>query len=465
MSLFPLMVLLSTAHAIPTQLGHQGRLLDADGLPAEGLHTLDFGLYDAAEEGTLLWSELHEVDLINGYYSLVLGADELDNPLEDTLFEEDELYLELTVDEDEELEPRQALNAVPYARRAGTATNVSGGFVDASEIRIDGAMVVDTDGNWVGPAPGIDWSDISGIPDDFSDAEDADTWLSEEEVDEFCNNNGYAFAADLSAIATTGSYIDLADIPEDVDTWLSEEEVDEFCNNNGYALSVDLSAIATSGSYDDLSGVPTDADTQLSEDEVDAFCNNNGYALSADLSAIATSGSYDDLSGVPADADTQLSEDEVDTMVSNNGYSTGSHTTDTNTQLSEGEVDTMVSNNGYSTGSHTADTNTQLSESTVETYVTNGAIDLASGSTIGGSAPFTLSDLGSRIYQQTLVTTCCSAISGTATCNSGDKVLGGGCAGGCVEVLISTPSGEGWHCRCISTWTGTITITAICLDL
>ena len=30
---------------------------------------------------------------------------------------------DLTVDEDEELEPRQALNAVPYARLAGTATN------------------------------------------------------------------------------------------------------------------------------------------------------------------------------------------------------------------------------------------------------------------------------------------------------------------------------------------------------
>ncbi len=364
-------------------------MLDADGLPSDGPHTLDFRLYDAAEDGSVLWSESYDVDLINGYYSLILGADELLNPLEDSLLRDNDLFLELTVGDDEALSPRQALTAVPYARLAGTATSVNGGTVNTSEIRIDGAMVVDTSGNWVGPTPAMDWSDISGIPADFSDAEDADTWLSEEEVD----------------------------------TWLSEEEVDEFCNNNGYALSAELSAIATSGSYDDLSGVPADADTQLSEDEVDAFCNNNGYA-------------------------------------------TGSHTTDTNTQLSEGEVDTMVSNNGYSTGSHTADTNTQLSESTVETYVTNAAIDLASGSTIGGSAPFTLADLGSRIYQQTYTTPHpWPNVVGTATCDSGDKVLGGGCRGGCYQVKVSGPSGEGWYCRCTSTTTGSITITAICLDL
>jgi len=259
MSLFPLMILLGTAHAIPTQLGHQGRLLDADGLPAEGLHTLDFGLYDAAEEGTLLWSELHEVDLINGYYSLVLGADELDNPLEDTLFEEDELYLELTVDEDEELEPRQALNAVPYARRAGTATNVSGGFVDASEIRVGGTTVVDSSGTWVSSTPDVDWTDLSGIPADFSDGEDANTQLSEEEVDAFCSNNGYAIAVDLSTVATTGSWSDLSDVPADADTQLSEEDVDAFCADNGYALATDLADVATSGRYDDLAGTPAAA--------------------------------------------------------------------------------------------------------------------------------------------------------------------------------------------------------------
>ncbi len=72
---------------------------------------------------------------------------------------EDTLYLELTIDEDEELSPRQALNAVPYARLASTATNVSGGIVDASELRVGGMVVVDGSGDWVSSTPSVDWSE------------------------------------------------------------------------------------------------------------------------------------------------------------------------------------------------------------------------------------------------------------------------------------------------------------------
>jgi hypothetical protein len=206
----------SSALAVPTQLGHQGRVLDADGLPAEGLHSLEFRMYDADVDGTMVWSEIHDVDLINGYYSLVLGADELDNPLDDDLLRDHSLHLELTVDEDDPLSPRQALNAVPYARLSDSATNVVGGVVDASEIRVGGLTVVDGAGDWVGSTPSMDWSDLTGIPPELADAEDADTHLSEEEVDAFCSDNGYAIAADLAAIASSGSYEDLAGVPAPV---------------------------------------------------------------------------------------------------------------------------------------------------------------------------------------------------------------------------------------------------------
>ena len=39
------LALSSTAHALPTTLTHQGRLLDADGRPVDGLHAFDFELY------------------------------------------------------------------------------------------------------------------------------------------------------------------------------------------------------------------------------------------------------------------------------------------------------------------------------------------------------------------------------------------------------------------------------------
>jgi hypothetical protein len=217
MSLFALIVCAATsAFAAPTQLGHQGRLLDEDGIPLEGLHSLEFQIYDSIEDGTVLWSEVHDVELINGYYSLVLGADELDNPLEDSVFEEDELYLELTVDEDEELEPRQALNAVPYARIAGQATNLKGGVVDASEIRVGGSTVVDSSGTWVSSTPDVDWSELTGIPGDFADGEDANTQLSEAEVDAFTEDNGYAKVEDLEGGAVSISYDDLVDVPASI---------------------------------------------------------------------------------------------------------------------------------------------------------------------------------------------------------------------------------------------------------
>jgi hypothetical protein len=180
-------------------MGHQGRVLDADGLPAEGPHTLDFHLYDAAEDGTMVWSEVHDVELINGYYSLVLGADELDNPLEDELLRDNELHLELTVGDDEPLSPRQALNAVPYSRLAATATSVNGGSVNASEVSISGALVIDSSGAWVGTTPTMSWSDLSDVP------EDVDTVLSEDEVDAFCADNGYAMASDIPHAISGGA--------------------------------------------------------------------------------------------------------------------------------------------------------------------------------------------------------------------------------------------------------------------
>jgi len=213
---FIVLVLLTAspaALAIPTQIGHQGRILDADGLPAEGPHTLDFALYDASEEGAVMWSEAHDVDLVNGYYSLVLGADELDNPLDDDLLRDNDLFLELIVDDDDALSPRQALNAVPYARLADTSTNVSGGVVDASEIRVGGTVVVDGSGAWSGSTPAVDWSDLSGVPAGLMDGEDADTTLTEDEVDAYCADNGYAMASDLASVATSGSYDDLSDVP------------------------------------------------------------------------------------------------------------------------------------------------------------------------------------------------------------------------------------------------------------
>ncbi len=67
---------LSTAHAtIPNLVRHQGRIIDADGVPLNQTQTLSFRIYDAGTGGTELWSETwSDVTLDGGYFSLELGG-------------------------------------------------------------------------------------------------------------------------------------------------------------------------------------------------------------------------------------------------------------------------------------------------------------------------------------------------------------------------------------------------------
>ena len=160
--------------AVPLQLAHQGRLLDAEQAPLDGTHDLTFRVYDAPTDGTLLWEETVGEVFQGGFYSTILGADDA-NPLDDGIFATPPLYLELTVDDGDPLLPRQAVNSVPFALRAGTAENLEGGYVDASEVSIDGELVIDADGNWVGPTPPVTWDDLSGVPGGLLDGQDADT--------------------------------------------------------------------------------------------------------------------------------------------------------------------------------------------------------------------------------------------------------------------------------------------------
>ena len=163
------------ALAVPLQLAHQGRLLDAAEAPLEGTHELKFRLYDAPTGGSLLWVETVSETFTGGFYSTVLGADDDNSPLDDGIFAAPPIYLELTVDDGDPLLPRQEINSVPFALRAGTAENVDGGYVDASDVSIDGQLVIDADGNWVGPTAAVDWGDLTGIPAALDDGQDADS--------------------------------------------------------------------------------------------------------------------------------------------------------------------------------------------------------------------------------------------------------------------------------------------------
>jgi len=156
----------SIAVAAPLTFSHQGRLFDVAGDPLTGAHTIAFSLHDAPAGGATLWSEPHTVQFDNGYYAVVLGSS---SPLDAADFASDDVYLGLAVDGAPQL-ARTQLHSVPWALRADTATNLDGGVVNASEIRINGNTVIDSSG-----AASVAWSDLSGVPADFADGSD-DGW-------------------------------------------------------------------------------------------------------------------------------------------------------------------------------------------------------------------------------------------------------------------------------------------------
>jgi hypothetical protein len=150
-----------SAHSASAQgadwpLVYEGRVFDERGRPLEAPVTLTFRLYDAAEGGAVLWSEtLPDVTVAAGDFVVLLGQVE---PLPGELDAATDLYLALEVDGDSEQRPRTRVGAslrARFADLAERALRVTGGTVDATELRVGGRLVVDDQGQWVGDSAGL----------------------------------------------------------------------------------------------------------------------------------------------------------------------------------------------------------------------------------------------------------------------------------------------------------------------
>lgn len=131
---------------VPPLINYQGFVTDTNG-DALGLGSpvnrkIVFRIYDDANAGKLLWTEEHTVTLVDGQFSILLGAG-IDatgtaagesRPAVDTVFAgSGERYIGLTVDNgdntingsDTEIAPRQRITSTAFALRAKTADRVA----------------------------------------------------------------------------------------------------------------------------------------------------------------------------------------------------------------------------------------------------------------------------------------------------------------------------------------------------
>ena len=154
-----LLGLVSASQALadaPAIVPVQGFLTDSDGAPVAGPHRLTFILYDAESDGRALYTDdRRSVEIERGQFVAYLGGE--GDALDLALFRDNGgLWLEITVDGTDVIQPRTYLGSVPYAAYAQycgdastlgglSAADVSSTFVDADGDTMTGDLSVEGD--------------------------------------------------------------------------------------------------------------------------------------------------------------------------------------------------------------------------------------------------------------------------------------------------------------------------------
>jgi hypothetical protein len=102
---------------VPSAVTFTARLVDdKSNKPVSGTHHIAFELFDAETGGASVWQEGRDIEIEDGLVFLDLGSVK---PLDKTVFDGRRLFLAVTID-DAVMDPRIALDSVPYSIRAGT---------------------------------------------------------------------------------------------------------------------------------------------------------------------------------------------------------------------------------------------------------------------------------------------------------------------------------------------------------
>ena len=252
----------------------------------------------------------------------------------------------------------------------GQYTSLIGAPINVSHFVNDaGYLTSEVDGSVTNELQTISKSGATvTLSDGGGNFTDENTQLSETQVDNYVANNGYltsftevdgSISNELQTISKSGSTVTLSDGGgsfTDANTQLSETQVDAFVANNGYLTS-----------FTEVDGSVTNEIQAISISNDTVFLSNGGY-VKLPATAVGFDGQYSSLTGAPTTVSTFTNDagylttfSEVDGSVTNelqtiskSGSTVtlsdgGGNFTDANTQLSETQVDAFVANNGYLT--------------------------------------------------------------------------------------------------------------------
>ena len=209
---------------------------------------------------------------------------------------------------------------------------MSRGSVNATQISVDGTLIVDTNGSWVGPTIALGWNDIINIPADILDGDDDSL-------------AGYLCQAG-QILGWNGSVWGCTD-----DNGLTESEVEDYITND----PIDLASGSTMGGVDILTANDlgdTLADLSCQDGELPKYDSVLGWQCGIDFDTA----DWNTLTNVPSGF-----ADGVD-----NDTSDWNALANIPADIADGDDDS------------------QLSDAEVDAYVSNGALDLAVGSSVGG---------------------------------------------------------------------------------
>ena len=111
----------SSAGSVPQIINYPGYAKDPEGNPLSGRYTMTFRIYSHVVTGSALWEEqLQNVTVRAGDFSVLLGDT---TPRPETLFDEPDRFIGLTINPYDEMVPRQRFAAVPYTMQANHAVD------------------------------------------------------------------------------------------------------------------------------------------------------------------------------------------------------------------------------------------------------------------------------------------------------------------------------------------------------